>query len=188
MHLSPAGASAPGPSASSSGPQPASAVAAYSSALHPQPDHMGPSQPPHDMSHDPRMGPTGQAGPQQQQWEAPQWRPPPVTGHKMPTLSKPLLLSSEPPEIVKPKCLHACAWKALWRLVILSPQLVFEYQRHDCTCPMSWLGQCANVTYGGGNKFDVTDLATHQPRLVCRARAEPIRPPFVKAPRGVWPP
>ncbi len=43
---------------------------------------MDPSQPPHDMSHDPRIGLPGQAGPQQQHWGAPQLQPPPATGQK----------------------------------------------------------------------------------------------------------
>ncbi|DBA78424.1 TPA: hypothetical protein ACH3X2_007918 [Trebouxia sp. C0005] len=74
------GAQAPGPSASSSAPRPSSSGPPYGLALAQQPEHMGPSQPPHDMSHDPRTGLLGQVGPQQQHWGPPQQQPPPATG------------------------------------------------------------------------------------------------------------
>ncbi|DBB00828.1 TPA: hypothetical protein ACH3X1_000756 [Trebouxia sp. C0004] len=74
------GAQGPGPSASSSAPHASSSGPPYGSAPAQQPDLMGPSQPPHDMSHDPRMALPGQVGPQQQHWGAPQRQPPPATG------------------------------------------------------------------------------------------------------------
>lgn len=74
------GSQAPGPPASSSAPHPSSSGPPYGLGPAQQPDHMGPSQPPHDVSHDPRMGLPGQVRPQQQHWGAPQRQPPPATG------------------------------------------------------------------------------------------------------------
>ena len=75
------GPQVPGPPAASA-PHPSSSGAPYGLAPAQQPDHMGPSQPPHDVSHDPRMGLPGQVRPQQQHWGAPQRQPLPATGWK----------------------------------------------------------------------------------------------------------